>query len=810
MSTSTETQSLTPLMRQYYDIKKRYPDTLLLFQVGDFYELFFDDAHKASAFLGIALTKRGFQGNEPIPLCGVPVHAIDHYVLKLVRGGFRVALCDQLTPAQTGKMIERGVTYVLTPGTLTDLKLLNEKTASYLAAVFPTEDSYGLVFAEILTGQLYATIVSRAEEKLFEAELSRFLPDEIIIPDTKLGKQLDVFLKRLGYVITVQPFAVTSRDHNEHLGEWLKRQFPESSLSFVNQSSTAQAALSLVYSFLRINQERALHNFKQLFTYSPDDFLLLDAATQKNLELVKNAHDGSSAHTLFSILDAATTAMGSRLIKKWLLRPLLKKEAIEQRLSAVESLVTQPLLVDSINVSLRDIGDLERIVGRIALRRAHLYDYTALLRALSTLPQLKQDLIVVQHVELLGLVASRLGDFSFLHDLLSRSLNLDTAKDWKIQAGFSPELDRLRMLIEQAAQAILELERKEQQATGIASLKIRYSKAHGYGIEVTKANLSAVPERYTRLQTLTNRERFTTQELKDLEYDLNRAHTDINEVEKQIFEAVCQHVEAAISPLKKLAQALAHLDALMSLAKVAYTHNYTRPHFNDEHNIIIKEGYHPVVHAEIKHHFIPNDTRLTDNETLWIITGPNMGGKSTYLRQVALIALMAQAGSFVPARSADLFILDRIFTRIGAGDNVAQGKSTFLVEMEETALICTQATRNSLVILDEVGRGTSTYDGLAIAQAVVEYIYSHIKARCLFATHYHELTQLTLSHRGIVAYHTASKQTPEGIVLLHKIMKGNAQGSFGIEVARQANLPAPIIQRSQEILKSLTASRAAS
>jgi DNA mismatch repair protein MutS len=798
---SADNSTFSPLIRQYLDIKKDYPHALLLFQVGDFYELFFEDAQKAAHCLGIALAKRGFHANEPIPLCGVPVHTLDHYIIKLVKSGFRVVICEQKSTSQTGKIIERVVTQVLTPGTLTDVKLLNEKSASYIAVLFPTKQSYGIACAELLTGQIFVTSIAVGQERLLEAELSRFSPDELVLPDTKLGLNLEYFLKKLGYLITMHPYVAEA--NNSDAQAWLDQHLSDHARAFVQRSQSVSAALEVMYNYFALNQPHALSHFKQLFVYSPEDFLLLDAATQRNLELVKNSYDSESDHTLFSVIDQAATAMGSRLLKKWLLRPLVKKDALEQRLDVVQLLVEEARIREKISAFLRDIGDLERVIGRIALRRAQVHDYSMLGRALNLVPSILSILRQLPQRHLLEVIISKVGNFDLIAQELSSALQDDVTQELRIKRGFNAEFDRLLDLTTQGTQAVLELERKEQISTGINSLKIRYNKIHGYGIEITKTHLSSVPARYMRLQTLVNRERFATQELKDLEYDLNRAHADTQDMEKELFEKLCRSVEPFVHQLKKLTQAFAHIDALLSLAQVACSYRYVRPQFNDAREIVIVDGRHPVVELQLQHNFIPNTTSLTDAETLWIITGPNMGGKSTYLRQVALTCIMAQMGSFVPAQSAHLPILDRIFTRIGSGDAIAHGKSTFLVEMEETALICNHATNKSLVILDEVGRGTSTYDGLAIAQAVVEHIYSVIKARCLFATHYHELTMLADISTGIAAYHMASKRTENGIVLLRKIVPGASDGSFGIEIARQANLPESIIMRSQAIIEQL-------
>ncbi len=797
--------TLTPLMKQYYDIKNQYPDTLLLFQVGDFYELFFDDAKKASAFLGIALTARGKNNGEPIPLCGVPIHALDHYLTKLVRGGFKVAICDQLEEPKPGKVVERGVTQVLTPGTLTDTKLLDEKSSSYLFSFFPLADDWGLLFGELLTAQLFATVMPSTSNRLLESELVRFFPDEIVLPSNKTAKHFQAYFKKQGYFTSFIDCDVHDTQEVDVVTAWLRNQFNEATIKKLDQHESLRFAVYNFYNYIRKNQQAALEQFRQLHFYQPDDFLLLDAATQRNLELVKNNHDASRTNTLLAVMDGAVTSMGSRTIKKWILRPLLKHEAIVQRQDALAVFVEDVQLMQQLETLLQGIGDLERVIGRIALRRAQLHDYLLLMRALEIVPQIRNLLVAhKKNSDLLHVIGKHLGDFSRLLNVLIASLNDDATKDWLIKQGFDQQLDQLRELGQQGNQKIIELERKEQQATGIASLKIRYNQVHGYYIEVTKANAHLVPDHYIRQQTLVGRERFTIHELQTLQHDITRAHNEINQVEQAVFERIKDDVVTYLTDLRKLAHACAHVDALLGFANVAYNHGYVRPIFNDKHDVIITDGRHPVIECVLNNAFIPNDTALTDEQSLLIITGPNMGGKSTYLRQIALICIMAQCGSFVPAKSANLALLDRIFTRIGAGDYLAEGKSTFLVEMEETAAICTQATDNSLVILDEVGRGTSTFDGLAIAQAIVEYLYQKVQARCLFATHYHELTTLKDTFGGIGSYYAASKKTTNGILFLYKIIKGVADGSFGVEVAKLAELPDEVIQRAGQILETLT------
>lgn len=788
---------LTPLMRQYYAIKQQYPHALLLFQVGDFYELFFDDAKNASAYLGIALTKRGKVNGDPIPLCGVPVHALDHYLAKLIKGGFKVALCDQLEEAKPGKMVERGVTHVFTPGTLTDSKLLDEKSASYLLSFYANENEQGLIFAELLTAQLYATAIPAHLQKALEAELTRFFPDEIIMPDEKQIKPFHAVFNKMGYCTSI----ISDEQAMQTAAPWIQQQFGQQAQ--IDAHDSVKSALSYFYSYMRQTQQSAVDQFKSLQWYAPEDFLILDPATQTNLELVKNAHDGSRKNTLFQVLDGALTPMGSRMIKKWIMRPLVKQQAIIQRQDSIQQLLLHLVVTKQLEQLLSELGDIERVIGRIALRRGTVHDYCHLKRVLALLPDLYAHITQLEPTVLLRAVAGQFADFNVLHQLLNAALNDDVSKDWIIKAGFDQELDHLRDIAQNATQKIMALELAEQAATGINSLKIRYNQVHGYYIEVTKTHADAIPGHYMRQQTLVGRERYMTADLQQLQHEILRAQSQTAQLEKAAFERVKQEVQGYLVSLRKLSHGLANLDALIGLTRVSYENRYVRPEFNQNRVLEIKGGRHPVVERVIGHHFIPNDTQLNQEQSTWIITGPNMGGKSTYLRQVALISIMAQIGCFVPAKGANMAILDRIFTRIGAGDNLAQGKSTFLVEMEETAAICSQATDLSLVILDEVGRGTSTFDGLAIAQAVVEYIHTAVRARCLFATHYQELTLLPDHFKGIVSYHAASRKTDRGIQFMYKIVPGVADGSFGVEVAKLAELPHPVIERAQVLLEDL-------
>lgn len=790
-------------MQQYLELKSKLDDTLLFFQVGDFFELFFDDAVQAAAFLNITLTKRGQHQGQPIPLCGVPSQALDVYLTKLVKGGFRVAICEQLDPAVPGKVVRRGITRVLTPGTLVEESLLDEKSASYFCSFFPMQTDWGILFGELLTTQIFATVVPAQAFKTLESELARFFPDEIVLPHNKFGKQLHPFFKSLGYATTFQKEAESYDLQKAQLQEWLRRQFQESVQQKLQHVPALYGALNGFYTYLNKCQQQALSQFTAIKFYEPDSFLILDAATQNHLELIRNSDDGGRQQTVLDLIDKSQTPMGARMLKKWLMRPLNDLKAIGSRQDAIEVLLKHLLMREKLGQLVRQVADLERVVGRIALDRGVLLDYLQLKRALGVLPELKELLKTCSESDLLTFIEHSLVDLSCLHDILSRALNDDLGKEWLIKAGFNSELDQIRDLVLDASQKFIDFEQQQQRATGINSLKVRFNSVQGYYIEITKSNLHLVPSNYLRQQTLVGKERFITLELQQLQIHLEQARQNINTLEDAIFDQIKAEVGRHVQQLRKISAALANLDALLGLTNVAYEYGYVRPKFNEKQEIIIEEGRHPVVEQALAANFIPNDTKLVAEASLWIITGPNMGGKSTYLRQVALICIMAQCGSFVPAKSANLPILDRIFTRIGASDNLARGKSTFLVEMEETATICRQATKRSLVILDEVGRGTSTFDGLAIAQAVVEYVYTQVGARCLFATHYHELTNLADQFAAIVNYYAASKQAGGEVVLLHKIVPGVADGSFGVQAARQADLPDWIIQRAQVLLQEL-------
>ncbi|KKP24887.1 MAG: mismatch repair protein MutS protein [candidate division TM6 bacterium GW2011_GWF2_28_16] len=803
-------QKTTPLMQQYFDIKAQYPGVILLFQVGDFYELFFEDAKIVSKFLAIALTSRGKNHGEDIPLCGVPIHALSHYLNKLIKGGFKVAICDQITKPVPGKVVERAVTQVFTPGTLTESSLLDEKSASYIVSLYPEKKNYGLIFTELLTAQLFATIIPINENKILESELARFLPDEIILPKNILNKNFNNYIsyfKNLGYLVSFSEIIQDNNNNNNlniNFPEQFKNQFDSKTQESINKYPELNNSLANLYFYLKKTQEKSLLQFNKISFYQPEDYLILDSATFKNLEIFKNNQNGSRENSLLSILDKSKTAMGSRTIKKWLARPLINKTQIIERNKVVTVFCKNIDIMQKLEELLGSLSDIERITGRIALRRANRLDYLSLKDSLKLMPELKLILFNITDLELIKIITEKISNFYNLINLLESSISQDLSSEYIIKQNFDLQLDRLRSLVENSQQEVLKLEELEIKNTGINSLKIRFNNISGYYIEITNTNLDSVPNNYIELQKLTNRKRYTTQELKNLELEILTAQNEIDNVQAQVFERVKDEVEIYLHDLRQLSQAICYLDALFGLAKAAYENNYITPVFNDNNEINIINGRHPVVEQKLENSFEPNNTSLNNKEKLWIITGPNMGGKSTYLRQVALICIIAQIGSLVPASMASLPILDRIFTRIGSGDNLADGKSTFLVEMEETATICSQATKNSLVILDEVGRGTSTFDGIALAQAIIEHIYTNIKANCLFATHYHELTELEKIFENIKNYHMLSKKIDDKVIFLHKIAPGIADGSFGIEVAKLAQLPTKVITRASEILQSIT------
>lgn len=787
----------TPLMQQYSTIKNEYPDKMLFFQVGDFYELFFDDAQKAAQFLGITLTKRGKAAGKDIPLCGVPVHTIDHYVKKLVQGGYTVALCQQLEEAKPGTVVKRGVTRVFTPGTLVETQLLDEKSPSYLCLFFVEGNDVCLLSSELLTAQLFVTRLSLDDEQLLENELARFFPDEVVVP-ASIDKKIVGICKKFGYALSIVDN--TNISCEESFYEWMQEHFFVSINKTICANKVFEKALYYFYAYLTKTNKQALGIFKTINIYNPQDFLQLDCTTQKNLELVVNTYDGTRKHTLFDVIDKAVTPMGSRMIKKWILRPLIVYDAILNRQQLVAWFVEHPSFHMHIKKHLSMCADIERAVGRILMHKGQFVDFLLLRATLEVVKNIKKILIYdAQSIPLAQLMALHLPDVEDLTILLHQALAEDHTADTIIKKGFNQELDDLQDLYLNGAFKIIALEKEEQQKTGITTLKIRFNNLYGYYIEMTKIGAEKVPAYYKPIQSLVGKERYTIEQLELLAHRIQQAKTEYECKQKQLFDEIKKQVVVHGVALRKMSYALANLDALASLATVAIDYSYHKPTLNNDKKYVVIEGRHPVVEHYMTTAFIANNICLDVDKSIWIITGPNMGGKSTYLRQTALIALLAHIGSYVPAKQAEIPLLDRIFTRVGSGDFVAGGKSTFLVEMEETGAICRFATSRSLVILDEVGRGTSTVDGRSIAQAVIEHLAQKEGPLCLFATHYHELTCLQDVHPNIEAHYMASKKTASGILFLYQLIKGVADGSFGIEIAKLAQLPVSIINRSQEL-----------
>ena len=802
----------TPLMRQYLGIKKQYPHALLLFRLGDFYELFYDDAKVAARELEITLTARHRESGNPVPMCGVPYHAAESYIAKLIRRGYKVAICEQTEePSKAKKLVRREVVRVITPGTATDAALLEPRENNYLVACLPRADQRlaGLAYADLSTGEFRATEFSGSEwlDRL-EEELTYLAPRELLRPQHgALGRELDHGL-RPSFVETPLEDWLFDAEQAERL---LREQFGVAALDgfgLADRPLARGAAAALVH-YLRETQRSTLDHLSRPAFYHQQEALVLDSVSARNLELVEPAAAGNDrSTTVLATIDQTVTAAGGRLLKNWLLRPAVELEEITTRLDAVDELGGATLERDELRRLLGQGYDLERLLSRCTLATATPRDLLVLGQTLGLLPELRRLLDGFTAARLRELAAG-VEEHADLREQVTRAISPDapaTATERGIiREGFNTELDDLRKLRSTGTQYIAEMEARERARTGIGSLKVRYNQVFGYYLEVSKPNLPKVPPDYERKQTLVNAERFTTPELKEYERKVLSAEEKILELERRLFNEVRGAVVAASARLRSTAAALAQADVLAGFAELGRARGYTRPQFSASGELVIAGGRHPVVErlGELRgERFIPNDAYLNDSSDLiLIITGPNMGGKSTYLRQVALISLLAQMGCPVPAAEARLPLLDRIYTRIGASDNLARGRSTFLAEMIETAAILNTATPRSLVLLDEVGRGTATFDGLAIAWAVVEHLHAHVRAKTLFATHYHELTELADLLPGVKNLHVAVKETAGEIVFLHRVAPGSADKSYGIDVAKLAALPLEVIERAREVLK---------
>ncbi len=800
--------SLTPVRHQYLQIKRRYPDAIVLFRLGDFYETFDEDAKVVSKVCDIVLTSRPVGKGQRVPLAGVPYHAVEGYIAKLIKAGYKVAIAEQMGDATVRGLVPREVVRVVTPGTIVEPTMLPERRNNYLAALVVEERQGGLAYADITTGEFAATqITSQDIEQAVREELERLQPAEILIGDKGIG---DKGLTPIPYPLT--PY----EDWHFELGNARRALLDHFQVATLDGfglrgKPLAIRAAGAIIQYLVETQRAALEQLRELRTYSTSEFMSLDPATRRNLELTQTIRTGEKRGSLLWVLDATVTAMGGRLLRRWLNQPLLDKERLERRLDAVEALYRDTPMRTEVIGLLKGLPDLERLVGRVVQKIASPRDLIGIRKSLEAIPKLKAALSgsTGSQGALRGLLEA-LNPCENVLTLISQAIVDDPPATLSgggvIRPGFSAELDEIVAASREAKRWIADLEQAERKRTGIKSLKVGYNKVFGYYIEVTKSNLNLVPKDYIRKQTLVNAERYITPELKEHEAFVLNAQERIQELESRLFRQICERVAASSSKLLSTARALARLDVYAALAEVAVRNNYVRPTLSEDDEIEIIAGRHPVVElTRPEEPFVPNDVHLSPEERILIITGPNLSGKSTFIRQVALIVLMAQMGSFVPADEARIGLVDRIFTRIGAQDQIWAGQSTFLVEMVEMANILHHATNRSLLILDEIGRGTSTYDGISIAWAVVEHIHNHpkLRARTLFATHYHELTELAKILPRVRNYNMAVAEEGGEVVFLHKVVPGGADKSYGIHVARLAGLPKAVIHRAEEILEEL-------
>ena len=823
-------ENVTPMFRQYLDIKKAYPGTLLFFRLGDFYELFAEDAVVGSRELQITLTARQKDSKNPIAMCGVPHHAASSYIAKLVRKGYRVAICEQAEPARKGvKLVKREVVRVITPGTSIDEQLADAGESVYLCAVSVNGDTVGAAFLELSTGEFSATQAHGADAwPSIRSNIERFAPRELIAVERgspTLRQQLNLTqqagaLPFVGNGLTDRSLlsdsssiVVTEIDPSkfdlELSARLLKQQFRVNDLAGfgVEGRSEAVRAAGACLSYAKEMQRASAEHIGEITYFEANEFLVLDSTTVSNLDLLLSRND-VRAHSLLDVIDESVTGMGARLLKAWLLRPSIKRGEIETRLAAVDEL-TDSILREKLRFLIKKVSDLERLTGRLNLGQTTPRDLNALKHSLEQTP-----LIVDALADARSLLLQVLGENIFalpeIHELIANAIVDEPSNKpgdgGVIRSGFDKELDELREIASSTKQTIASFEEKERQRSGIATLKVRFNSVFGYYIEVSKANFARVPENYERRQTLANAERFTTPELKEWEQKVRGAEDRIVQIETELFRQVVGSVATETKRLQSTARAIATLDALACLAETATRRNYVRPVLHDGDEIEIANGRHPIVEAFTAGEFVPNDTYLNNStDRLLVITGANMGGKSTILRQIALIQILAQIGSFVPASSARLPLVDRIWTRVGASDDLASGRSTFMVEMTETAAILHNATPRSLVLLDEIGRGTSTFDGLSIAWAVAEYLHNSPQhsAKTLFATHYHELTELAENLPGAKNYQMTATERDGNVVFLHKMQPGKASKSYGIAVAKLAGLPMKVLERAKDVLAKL-------
>jgi DNA mismatch repair protein MutS len=800
----------TPMMEQYLKIKAEYQDTILLYRMGDFYETFFDDAKTISKELGIALTKRAHGKSADVPLAGFPYHALDNYLYKLVQAGHRVAICEQVENPKLAKgVVKREVIEVVTPGATLSEKLLDHKSNNFLAALAFSEKNIGLALSDISTGEFYAAEIKT--EELVE-QMFAFQPKEILVSASQ-SDDLSTFIT--GHL----PAIITKRDdwmfNYDYAHDLLLNQFQSHSLKGfgVDQLPAAICAAGAIINYLQENYKSSLEHIRKLQVINLSEFMILDEATRRNLEIKDPLRENRDGRTLMEVIDVTQTAMGGRLLRKWINQPLRIAKEINRRLDLVEELYLRRDIQDDLQTILKNCPDMERLIGKVATARANGRDLIFLKNSLSIIPQLKKR-ITESNLPGLKKTVSQLHELGKIIMLIEKAIvddpPLTLSDGGVIKRGYSEELDQIYDIAHHGKEWLISQQEQERNRTGISTLKINYNKVFGYYIEITKANLDKIPAEYIRKQTLVNAERYITPELKEMEEKILSAEDKMNSLEYNLFIKIRETVSAETEKIQMNSNLIAFLDCICSYAVVAVENDYVRPGISAETILHIKKSRHPVVEKFMQpgEEFVPNDVSLNPNdEQIWIITGPNMAGKSTFLRQVGLIVFMAQIGSFVPAEEAQIGLVDRIFTRVGASDNLARGESTFLVEMNETANILNNATDHSLVLLDEIGRGTSTFDGLSIAWAVSEYLHNEktIQAKTLFATHYHELTELAILYPKIKNYNVTVEEWDNKIIFLRKIIPGGTDNSYGIHVAQMAGLPRTVIERAREILTNLEA-----
>ncbi len=807
---------LTPMMKQYLEIKKENPDSILFFRLGDFYEMFEDDARLASKELDLTLTSRDHgrhaKAEERIPMCGVPYHASEAYIARLIAKGYKVAICEQMEDPSTAKgLVKRDIIRVVTPGTVTDAACLDDKSGNFICGIYMDARSAGAAFCDITTGKAHLTsFTGRDRAEHVVNELGRFSPAEAIVNDGAFSETTLTEILKEKFHCRVENggqrrFLLNEAERN------IRKQFGDEAFSRLPAGTPAAAmALGGLLSYLYETQKTDLSHINDLDYYEQGRFMELDLAARRNLELTETLRNKEKKGSLLWVLDKTRTPMGGRCLRSWLERPLLSVTAIHRRSSAVAALVEDTIAREELTAAMAGLGDMERLLGRIVYGSAGGRDMASLRSAIEKLPEIRSRLSALPDRRLTELT----GELDTLEDIGGRLAEaicdeppFSVREGRFIRDGFHEEVDRLRHILKSGKGVMAEMEAREKEKTGIRSLKIGYNKVFGYYIEVSNSFRGQVPEGYVRKQTLANAERYITQELKDLEREILTASERVVALEYELFTRLREEISAAAPRIQKAAAAVAETDALCSFAAVAARNGYCRPDVDESGVIEIREGRHPVVERMLKDAlFVPNDTFMGEKEgRVSIITGPNMAGKSTYMRQVALIVLLAQMGSFVPAAHAHIGIVDRIFTRIGASDDLSAGQSTFMVEMTEVSDILRCATKDSLLILDEIGRGTSTFDGMSIARAVLEHCAEKKRAKTLFATHYHELTELESTLSGTVNYNVAVKTRGEDIIFLRKIIPGGADRSYGIEVAKLAGLPDKVLQRAREVLTELEA-----